>query len=93
MREVKKEELIQRCFSCKHKDYDIHGDNDSCCAICGEAVGNGNYYDCYEPDDEDEEEWEDFGTSTDEYSGNMPCDTYGMCACSTSCSQWAQCHA
>lgn len=36
-----------------------------------------------------EDNWEDY--YEDDYSSNMPCDTYGMCA-GTSCSNYYKCH-
>ena len=52
MKEVKKEELIQRCFSCTHCSQETTSDV-SCCNVCGEPVGNGLYYECYEPIEDD----------------------------------------
>ena len=42
-------------------------------------------------DQEEDEEWED--ADPDEYAGNMPCDTYGMSACSRSCPNYFKCNA
>jgi len=36
-------------------------------------------------EDDEDEEWE-------EETGNMPCDTYGMAACSRSCPQYYKCN-
>lgn len=36
---------------------------------------------------------ETIGELVDDISSNMPCDTYGMCACSSSCPQYFSCQA
>lgn len=33
-----------------------------------------------------------FGFSSFDPSGNMPCDTFGPCACSESCPKYFECH-
>ena len=53
------------------------------------AARDDMYYDPWE--DEDYEEEDDYGEG--DYSGNMPCDTYGPLACSSSCPQYYQCQA
>jgi hypothetical protein len=54
MKEVTKEELIKRnCFNCTHCDQDTTSDV-SFCNVCGESVGDGLYYDCYEPEESEE---------------------------------------
>lgn len=40
--------------------------------------------------EEDEDEWEE---EEDEASHNMPCDTYGMCACMPSCPLYYKCNS
>lgn len=43
-------------------------------------------------DDIDWESMDDYYSANTTYTGNMPCDTYGMCA-GSSCSQYYQCQA
>ena len=55
------------------------------------AARDDMYYDPWEDEDyEEDEEWED-----EEYeeTGNMPCDNYGMGACSSSCPRYYECNA
>lgn len=44
---------------------------------------------------EEDIDWEYMGddyTASTTYTGNMPCDNYGMIACSSSCPQYYQCN-
>ena len=38
-----------------------------------------------------EYDWDEYDPYED-YKYNTPCDTYGMCACSSSCPQFYECH-
>lgn len=70
------------CESCEY--YNEWGNGE--CSIKGKKVEpEQKACDAYD-------EWEgDYAYQ--EETGNMPCDTYGMAACSRSCSRYYQCHA
>lgn len=69
-------------------DFMIPGSNVG--VSCGENCDACNYCDCCNQDILNPQyvEDEDFD---DDYTGNMPCDTYGMGACTILCRNYAKC--
>ena len=45
------------------------------------------FYEECDLENKDDDEYEEYYDDT----GNMPCDTYGMCACTSSCSNYPKC--